>query len=243
MKTKILPSNKEIELPKCFNEKIRDDISNKYYETEKRRQPYAPYFMAGRQHSASGKIRHNRRFWKTAYGKGISRVPRKILWRRGTQFYWIAAEIGSARGGRKIHPPTVAHFQKQKKINKKEKLLALYSAIAATASSVYVKRRYMRLEKEIHVPIVIESILLKTKTKEFANEMKKILNENYELAERGKKQVGVLIVIGNNEKLKTKLFDIRKVKELEIKDLMPLGRLTVYSENAIKELGEMEKKK
>jgi len=244
MKAKIL--NKEgkeageVELPEIFSSKIREDISQKVFEAFKKQQPYAPFFMAGKQHSASGKLRHARRLWKTAYGKGISRVPRKVLWRRGTQFYWIGAEISSTRGGRRAHPPRVEHFLKELKINKKEKLLAINSVISATANSFYLKKRYSRL-KEVNknLPFVIGSDLLKLKTKEFFLAQEKILNGLYELAKKDKKQAGLLLVIGKNEKFKTKLIDVKKTNELEIKDLYPLGRLVVYSEQAIKELGQV----
>ena len=72
MKAKIVGENKEIELPKLFSSKIREDICQKVYEIEKRWQPYAPYFLAGKLYSASGKIRHQRHRWKTSYGRGIS---------------------------------------------------------------------------------------------------------------------------------------------------------------------------
>ena len=55
-----------------------------------------------------------------------------------------------------------------------------------------------------------------------------------------KKSAGLLIVIGNSEKLNSNSFEIRNVKELNITDLCNggLGRLTLYTEKAIKELGE-----
>ena len=111
MKAKVLSiegkEGKEVELPKCFSSKIREDIAQKYFEAEKRMQPYAPFYLAGKQASASGKIRHGRRLWKTAYGKGISRVPRKIFSRSGNRFSWQGATVASARGGRQAHPPKV----------------------------------------------------------------------------------------------------------------------------------------
>jgi len=233
MKAKILGKDKEIELPKIFSSDIREDICQKVYEAEKRWQPYAPYLMAGKQHSASGKIRHARRLWKTSYGHGMSRVPRKALWRRGTQFYWVGAEVSSTRGGRRAHPPKIEHFQKILKINKKEKLLALNSAIASTASQAYVKKRYSTLEKEIKLPMIIDSELLKKKTKELLKTLKENLKEVYEVS----RKTG-LLVIGKQESFKTKLFDVRKVNELAVSDLYPLGRMVVYSEQAVKELGE-----
>src|SRR3989344_4359209 len=109
----------EISLPTLFDSEIREDIALKYFEAEKfvLRQPYANYDEAGRRHSASGTISHRRHKWKGAYGKGISRVPRKKMWRRGTQFYWVGAEVSSARGGRSIHSPQGLYSTR--KINRK----------------------------------------------------------------------------------------------------------------------------
>ena len=101
---------KEMELPKVFSEKIREDILKKAFEAEKVWQPYAPNIQAGRRHSASGIARHLRHVWKSGYGHGKSRAPRKIMWRRGSQFYWIGAEVSSARGGRRAHPPKVLNM-------------------------------------------------------------------------------------------------------------------------------------
>ena len=48
------------------------------------------------------------------------------------------------------------------------------------------------------------------------------------------------MVIGEKEKLKTNAFDVKDVKSLSVVDLAKggAGRLTMYTENAIKELGE-----
>ncbi len=247
-----------VELPEFFSERIRDDIAQKFYEAEKRIQPYGPYVEAGKQHSASGNIRHGRRKWKTSYGHGISRVPRKIFWRRGDHFYWQGAEISSARGGRAAHPPKVAHFLKERKINKKEAERALKSAIISTASLEMLKRRYETLrdrEIELNLPIIIKGELLKLSSKEFFNFLKRILNGAIEIAlqnrnvragkgkRRGrkyKKTAGLLLITGKDEKAKFQGIKIRKLDELEISDLWPLGRLTIYTENAIKQLSEVK---
>jgi len=160
-----------------FDSKIREDICQKVFEAEKRIQPYAPFLEAGKHHSASGKIRHQRRKWKTAYGHGISRVPRKIFWRRGTQFYWVGAEISGTRGGRRAHPPRIEHFLVNKKINKKEVIMAFKSAIAATGKKDWLKKRYETL-KEAEVPVIIDGKVLELKTKEFYAFLKKILGDN-----------------------------------------------------------------
>ena len=48
----------------------------------------------------------------------------------------------------------------------------------------------------------------------------------------------MILVIGNKEKIKTSSFDVKQVQELGVTDLAKggLGRLTVYTENAINDL-------
>ena len=60
---------------------------------------------------------------------------------------------------------------------------------------------------------------------------------------RGRKykiNAGVLIVTGKDENLKTTAFTVKAVQNLGISDLASggPGRLTIYTEQAIKELGE-----
>ena len=115
-------------------------------ETKKRKQPYSPSLVAGRQHSASGKIKHRRHVWKSGYGRGTSRIPRKIMSRRGSQFNWIGAEIPFAVGGRRAHPPKILSMINTGKINKKEMRVAFESALSATANKKMISRKYERLE-------------------------------------------------------------------------------------------------
>jgi len=251
---------KETELPNFFSEKIREDIAQKYFEAEKKIQPYGPNPESGKHHSASGKMSHSRRKWRTSYGKGMSRVPRKILWRRGDHFYWIGAETSGTRGGRQAHPPKPIHFQQEKKINKKEKVIALHSAFASTSSLEFLKKRYSSLENiklNLNLPIVISSEILKLKTQEFFSFLEKILGQAYSVAikkkeiragkgklrnRRYKENAGLLLVLGEKEEKKISGIEVKKISELEISDLFPLGRLTIYTENAIKQLGEVKEK-
>lgn len=263
MKTQILSQSGksgEIELPEFFSCKIREDICQKFFEASKKIQPYSPYEEAGKHHSASGKMSHSRRKWKTSYGHGMSRVPRKILWRRGDRFYWIGAEVSGTRGGRQAHPPKVAHFQQEKKINKKEQEIAIKSAFASTSSLEFLRRRYERLRDnkiKLYLPLVIKPDLLKLKTKDFFKFLEKILQDAWEIAIKQKKQragkgkmrnrryrenAGLLLIIGKDEEANFSGIDIKKTSELEISDLFPLGRLTIYTEQAIKELSLVKEK-
>ncbi len=244
---------KEVELPSIFSEKIRDDILKRAFETEKIWQPYGSNPKAGRRHSASGIIRHLRHVWKSGYGQGRSRIPRKIMWRRGSQFYWIGAEVSSTRGGRRAHPPKVVGTLKIKRLNKKEFLKALKSAIASTTKINYVKERYPKLKevKEINLPIIAESKITELKSKEFTDFVERSLGEAKDIAVINKKvragkgksrnrkykySRGILVVIGKEEEMKIKSIENKKARELTISDLYPAGRLVIYTEGAIKDL-------
>lgn len=242
----------ELNLPEFFNTKIREDIVLKCYEAEKfsLRHPYSPYAEAGKRHSASGTISHKRHDWKGHYGKGISRVPRKTMWRRGTQFFWIGAEVASARGGRRAHPPRV--IRRERKINKNEEKIAMHSALASTANEKYILSRYSTMPKiSIKFPIIIESNLAQIKTKEFFALLKTLLGEAFRLALknksiragrgklRGRKyksNAGLLLITSKNEKIKMKGIEIKPALDLKLSDLYPLGRLTIFTESSMEEL-------
>jgi large subunit ribosomal protein L4e len=249
---------KEITLPSAFSTVIREDIVAKVIEAKKTRQPYAPSPVGGKQHSASGKIQHVRHVWKTMQGKGISRVPRKIMSRRGSQFNWVGAEIPNAVGGRRAHPPKIVSMINTNRINKKEMILALKSALSATGDEKIVAKRYERLrdKKLSGLPLVVESKITHLKTKNLISGLKNILGEVlFEVSlkkksvrsgkgklrgRKYKKSLGLLLVTGNKEKLNTNIIDVKKVKELSVTDLANggVGRLTMYTEEAIKEIGE-----
>ena len=249
---------KEINLPKCFYSEIREDIVSKVLESKKSQQPYSPSPVGGKQHSASGIIRHRRHVWKTHYGHGISRIPRKIVSARGNRFNWIGAEISSAVGGRRAHPPKILSRVSTKRINKKELRIAFNSALSATANKKFISKRYSSLEKiDKEIPIIVSNFQ-EIKIKEILFKLKKLLGENlYNIAikkksirsgkgtRRGRKyksNAGLLVVVGKNEKLKTNAFDVINIKNLGVTDLAKggLGRLTLYTESAIKDLEEMK---
>ena len=242
----------QIELPKLFGIRIREDIAAKYFEVDKFIQPYTPFIGAGMRQSASGTISHKRHDWKGHYGRGISRIPRKTMSRRGTQFFWVGANIPGTRGGRKAHPPK--GIGKEKKINKKEIKIALSSGFAATANPKYIIKRYLTINNIDSAPIILES--LPEKTKKLNEIIKNILKDNSSVAfkkksvragkgkSRGRKYkltAGILIILGKEEKARFSGFDVKYVDEVTISDLYPLGRLAIYTQKAIKELEEKAK--
>lgn len=249
--------SKEVELPKIFEKKVRLDILSKVLESKKYEHPYSPSLVAGKQHSASGVIRHKRHAWKVSYGRGMSRVPRKAMSIRGTQFNWVGAESPQTRGGRRAHPPKVIARMGSLRVNKKENKIAFESALSATANVKYLKDKYSSLKESenIKLPFVIQT-LDNIKVKNLTEGIKKIIGKelsNVAFKERAvrsgvgkrrgrkyKSNAGVLIVLGKDEDVRTKYLDIVKANSLNVLDLAKggPGRLTLYTENAIKELGE-----
>ncbi len=246
---------KEI-ITELFEEPIREDIIFKVIEAEKTRQPYAPKQYAGMNRSASGNVMHTRHDWKTDRGKGMSRFPKKKMWRRGTQFSWVGAIIPSVKGGRRAHPPRVE--RKEKKINKKELRKALLSALSYTSSIENIRKKYTSIKEkkfEIKLPLVVEESIINMKMKEFLKFMEKILGELYSVAiqkkstragigklrgRKYKKNAGALLVIARNENAKIKGMQVVKANEIKVADLAECGaRITIFTEKAIKELEEI----
>src|SRR5436309_15924581 len=119
-----------VELPAVFNTPFRPDIIKKVYVNvlSTKFQPQGRYPAAGEIVSAESRNT----------GLGMARIARA----RGEGFPRAgqAAGVASVRHGRVAHPP---HSWKKvyKKVNKKEKNLALCSAIAATARKDLIEAR------------------------------------------------------------------------------------------------------
>ncbi|MFA7707639.1 MAG: 50S ribosomal protein L4 [Candidatus Pacearchaeota archaeon] len=244
-----------------FEEPIREDMIYKIVEAEKIKHPSAPKLYAGMMRSASGRIRHKRHAWKVSYGHGMSRIPRKIMWRRGTQFSWVGAIVPSVRGGRRAHPPKA--ITSIKKINKKEMNKALLSALTYSNTIAELQKKYTSLQnkeiKDVKFPIIVEDKILKLNTKEFFKALNNILKEFYPIAFQKKskragigklrgrkyrKNAGALFIISKNENMKIRGIDTIRTKDLTVSDLADNGaRLVIFSENAIKELENIGKKK
>ncbi|MGH9978727.1 MAG: 50S ribosomal protein L4 [Nitrososphaeraceae archaeon] len=186
-------------------------------------------------------------------GLGIARIARA----RGQGFPRAgqAAGVAGVRHGRVAHPP-ISFRRIYKKINKKEKILALCSAIAATSRRDLVKRRGHELEDSLELPLIVSN---KIESIDKANNlMKALINLGLETdLERARSKsrtvkgssrrhgrssgVSVLLVVSKNSnvmKLARSLagVDVKAVDSLNVMDLLPGSkpiRLTMYSQNAI----------
>jgi large subunit ribosomal protein L4e len=179
-------------------------------------------------------------------GLGIARIARA----RGEGFSRAgqAAGVASIRHGRVPHPPE-SWKNIYKKVNNKEKQLALCSAIAATARKDLIERRGHKLSNISSFPIIvsddIESI---SKTKDLLNLLRALgLQQELDRVDfsrkarsgtarrrgrEGRSAVSAIIVVGgrggedenkNIRKLSGSVggVEIKQVKDLSVLDLAP----------------------
>lgn len=243
-----------INLPVQFSEPVRADIIKRAVLSLQsiKRQPYGTDPEAGKR--ASARISKRRRDYKGCYGHGISRTPRKILSRRGTQFNWEGAFAPNTVGGRRAHPPKAEKIWIQK-VNKKERRKAIRSAIAATINKELVEKRGHIVSGEY--PFVLESEFESLeKTKQVVEILKRLgfekelerISKKAIRAGKGKrrgrkyrKKKGPLIVISKECKLEKAArnipgIDIIKINALNTEILAPgavPGRAILFTQAAL----------
>ncbi|MBC8500446.1 MAG: 50S ribosomal protein L4 [DPANN group archaeon] len=247
MKLKLLTINKTetqaIDLPIQFYEPVRTDLIQRAFLAiqSNKRQPYGADPEAGKR--ASAVLSRRRRKYRGAYGFGISRVPRKILSRRGTRMNWVGAFAPGTVGGRRAHPPKAEKSWSQK-INKTERRKAIRSALAATINTELVKNRGHLPPK--NYPFIIEDKINEIKhTKKLRGVLAKIgFKEELEKT-KAKNKKGLLLVTTTEELKKVGSnipgFESEKASNLNVEILAPggvPGRLTIFTKSAMKELVE-----
>ena len=145
----------DVELPKQFSETIRPDLIKRAVLAIQSHnfQAYGTDPEAGnKQGKAWTKNRHK---WNTTYGQGQSRVARKSLSTRGKRIHWVGARISQAIGGKSAQAPKVEKIIYQK-INVKERLKALRSAIAASINKNLVEQKHT-LNGIKGFPLIVEN--------------------------------------------------------------------------------------
>jgi large subunit ribosomal protein L4e len=245
------------DLPNQFNERVRPDIIKRANLSikSKKRQDYGADPEAGLRHVVYWKKKQNA--YRGQKGKGMSRTPRKIRVRRGSQIYGDGAEAPNTVGGRRAHPPK-AEKEFDEEINDKERRKAIRSAIAATADQELVSEKH---EYEGEVPIIEEDISEIQKTQELEETLQDLeLEDELERvsekkvrggkgANRGRKyvrKVGPLVVTAEDNGISDAAsnlagVDHSKVDQLNAEKLAPgatPGRLVVWSQKAVEKLEE-----
>lgn len=251
-------SKEKIDLPKVFSELIREDLIRRaaLATSSKNRQPYGTDPEAGQRTSAHyhGYRRHR---W-TMMNREMARMPR-IHGKASPHLMWRPRFVPQTRKGRQAHPPKVEKIW-ELKINKKENRKAINSAIAATANREFVEKRGHKFSKEL--PIIVEDKIQELKRVKdvidffvkigLAKELERIQKRKIKAGKgkmRGRKykrKVGPLVVVTEDKGIGKAVrnltgVDVCRVQNLSAAYLAPgtmPGRLTIWSESAIKKLGE-----
>lgn len=249
----------EVALPMQFGEKLNPGLIKRafYAIASNKRQPYGVDPRAGKK--ASVWMSRRRRDYRGSYGKGMSRVPRKVMSRRGTQINFTAAFAPGTVKGRKAHPPKAERIW-ERKINTKERRKAIRSAIAATIMPDLVAARGHKVPKDY--PFIIEDKITESKkTKDvftvlkalgFADELTRSSIKKVRAGKgkmRGRKyqrKTGPLLVVKDRCSLEKSAaniagVDVVAVSDLNVELLAPgasPGRLTLWTKGAIDALAE-----
>jgi large subunit ribosomal protein L4e len=247
----------DIKLPSVFSTSMREDIIKRVVLAlqANKRQAYGANRYAGLRTSAHYHgVKDTRGSMKN---REIARLPRSHNTSGGQE--WRARRVPQTVGGRRSHPPTSEKIWTQK-VNKKEMVIAVKSAIAATANPELVSKRGHKFSCEL--PIIFDDSLNDVKT---TKEMKNILFElklQEDLIRGGKKKVRAgkgtmrgrrykrsksVLVVSVDDSLEKPVgnipgCDFKTLKKLTVEDLAPgtvPGRLTIWTEGAIKKLGEL----
>ncbi|MGV8144406.1 MAG: 50S ribosomal protein L4 [Methanothermobacter sp.] len=243
----------EIELPSIFTEEYRPDLIKRAVISSQtaRIQPWGTDPMAGKRTTAES----------FGAGRGAAMVPRVKGSRHpaGSK----GAFVPQAVGGRRAHPPRSARIIHEK-INKKEKRLAIRSAVAATADPELVEARGHQTENVPQIPLIVDDDLCKVKRTSETREILKTLGVMDDIvraksgrkirAGRGKTRgrkyktpKGPLLVVGEDKGISLGArnhpgVDIVVVDNLNAELLAPgthPGRLTIYTKSAVEKLGEL----
>ncbi len=241
-------------MPIQFQEEIRSDLIKRAVEVLRAnsRQPYGADPMAGKK--AATNLTRRRRKYKSTYGHGISRVPRKIMSRNGSNLNWVGAMAPGTVGGRIAHPPKAEKIW-TKKINDKERKKSIRSALSATLKKEFVEKRNHLVPN--NYPFIIDAeIESLQKTKDVIKLLNKLglekelerVSERKIRAGKGKSRgrkyktkKGPLIVVSSDCLLLKSArnipgIDIVKVNQLNAEVLAPgalPGRLTLFTNKAI----------
>ncbi|MEM3382442.1 MAG: 50S ribosomal protein L4 [Nitrososphaerales archaeon] len=245
---------REIDLPDVFSTPFRPDIIHRAYValSSHKIQPQGRDPYAGMKTSAST--------YNPPTGHGISRVPRVKGERhpRAGQ----AAGIAGVVKGRQAHPPR-SEKKVRKEINRKERLLATASAIAASSNKELIMLRGHKVDKVPNIPLVVsDEIQSLSKTKDLKSvfekfglgeEIDRILGKIKTLSGkprmRGRTKrnaIGPLIVIAEDKGLGRAVKNFPGVDYVLAKDLSVLhlapgsypGRFVIWAESALKSLNK-----
>ncbi|WP_435197039.1 50S ribosomal protein L4 [Natronomonas sp. EA1] len=233
----------EVELPAVFETAFRPDLIQRAVRAAQanRRQDYGTDEYAGLRTPAES----------FGSGRGMAHVPRQN---------GVGARVPQTVGGRVAHPPK-AEKDRGLEINKKERKLAVRSAIAATTDVDLVRERGHRFGEDVELPLVVSDEFEDlVKTKEVVALLEALdLYGDIERAEEGKKvRAGRGTTRGRKYKQPTSILFVTSEEpskaarnlagvtvatagSVGAEDLAPGahgGRLTIWTESALEEVAD-----
>lgn len=245
----------EISLPKIFSTPYRPDVIKRAVLAEQSadRQPYGSDPLAGKRTSAH--YHGKRRYRWAMMNREMSRIPR--IHGKVGYMVWRARFAPHAVKGRRAHPPKAEKIWEQK-INTKEKILAIKSALAASADMELVRARGHKTEA---TPIIFTDEFEKIKkTKDVEALLEKIIKDELKRCREKKVRAGkgkmrgrkyrkkkgpVIITDEKSEILKSAKniagVDAISISEISAEMLAPgahAGRLLITTESTLKKIQE-----
>jgi len=232
----------EVDLPEVFETPYRPDLIRRSVRAAQanRKQDYGADPFAGMRTPAES----------FGSGRGMAHVPRQNGQGR---------RVPQTVGGRKAHPPK-AEKDRTEKVNKKERQLAVRSALAATTDPELVTERGHAFDADSLPLVVNDEFEDLVKTKEVVALLEALgVHSDVERADEGKKVRGgrgttrgrkyrrpasiLFVTTGEPSKAARNLagVDVATAREVNAEDLAPggqAGRLTVFTESAIEEVAD-----
>lgn len=251
----------KIKLPTVFGTPVRKRIIERAVLSadSAKLQPKGNYYWSGRLTTAQYVGRRDR--VNAIINKGVARKPHTK--NRRSYLEGRVMGIPGVVGGPRAHPPKVENVLAER-INKKERVLAIKSAIACIQDKEMVKKRGHIFGEELTLPVIVVNDLESfAKTKEVLIFLKKLgLDKDVTKAKnkkniragkgkaRGRKYKRAKSMLFIVSKDGSKLYkaarnlegvEVVAARNISARDLAPAGvpgRLTVLSKDALEQLGK-----
>ena len=230
----------KVQVPDVFNTEYRPDLIQKVVVSMQanKRQVYGCNERAGLQTTADY-FGRRRGTYRQTINRGQSRLPRE---KPGGGGLGKVRKVPQSVGGRRAHPPKKKNWIKR--INNKEYLYAMESAIAAT-NNVELLAKRGHIPSKLSLPLIIEdSFESLNKTKDVIDILTKLELSN-DLERAKKKRVRSVLIITNEDGDITRAsrnipgVDIVRLDDLNVELLAPgthAGRLTLWTQSAVEKL-------
>jgi large subunit ribosomal protein L4e len=249
----------EMTVGKAFSRSHRADVIKRAVLAEQagKRQAYGADPLAG--HRTSAKYIGERSIYGSMMNKEIARKHRIT---GGGFMHWKARFTPGTTKGRRAHPPKAGKVWTMK-INKKERMFALLSAVSCTADRKLVEKRGHRIDDVKHLPLILDDKFQEvSKGKEVVEALtalgleKELLRCSVKKTRagrgklRGRKTVGrkgPVIIVSEDKGIGKAAgaipgVDVSTVKGLSVSLLAPgtqAGRLAVWTKSAVEEIEKL----